>query len=220
MAASFSVHSRSDDLFAAGVAAAVLAVTVRGLLLDARTGHFIPADQALAWSTQLERPDPESLRRREATAAVVQRHVGMLLSDLGFSPLEEGPDPETRQEERWLVRAGTAFPHELVNVSVYSDGDESWLGVTFYGTPFEIEKLRREGLSGNIAGRSLFTYLFDVLERPFETILPKNIPVTEEFPSTSAARQLRKELEEAHRDVYSELRSSMKEDGEWWPGVP
>lgn len=214
-------HSRADDRFAAVVAAAALAQTTHGLLLDCASGRFVQAAEAGRWVREVAQvPSPESVARRSRITASVHEYIGSIVAELGYVALDRAFKTGGSSGSRWFARSGSVFRNELVEASVSSDQEESFLCISFYGTPFSLESLYTDGFSDRAAGWYLFQVLADVLGKPFEDILPRNIPVDEQFASSAAGRQLRRELEEADRSVFSRLRAELEAAGEWWPDNP
>jgi hypothetical protein len=62
----FRFSGRDSDLAAATAAAATLAAMTDGILFDSETGHFIAADQALAWARN-ERYEPVAIYRHRSS---------------------------------------------------------------------------------------------------------------------------------------------------------
>ena len=219
--ADFVTHSGHDERYAAIIAAASFAVAANGLLLDCNSGRFIPSKRAFRWARRVaEPPDPEQVSKRREIAKLALNHAWTILEPLGYSKLDRAPDKSDLRGSKWFVRRGSAFRNEMVEVSVAADADQSFLVVSFFGSPFPIEKLRRDGLSGNAAGRYLNQYHFYILERPYEAVLPQNILIDENFLESEEARRLTEEIREADEGVFEELRAGLEEDGHVWPEAP
>ena len=215
--AEFVTHSRHDDLFVATVAAASLAHSNRGLLLDCSLGKFVRYRNVLQWlKREAKPPSVEDLRHRDASRDVVHSWIGSVLREYGFETLSAAPGAEERQESKWFYRQGTQFTSELIEASVDSDLSQSWLCLTFFGSLLSLSELQEQGLTGNAGGWYLHQYYPDDCYSWPEPPLPQNIEVDEQFPQSREAPRLRKELSEAHQRLFEELykhSSLVKRDG-------
>lgn len=204
--AEFVTGSRHDDLFAAQVAAASLAHSHRGLLLDCSSRTFVGHHNVIPWlAKEVVPPDPEDLRRREATRAVVYAWMIEALDGFGFEALDTAPGIEDTPEAKWFYRKGEQFITELIKASVASDGSESWLCLTFLGSRNSLTELRRIGLIGNAGGIYLFQHYPDDCYSWPEPPLPQNIEVDEKFPESGEASRLRGELSTVHRELFKTM---------------
>lgn len=195
-AVEFVTHARVDDRFVAVVTAAALATACAGFLVESQSDEHVAGKRALAWAQRSAKPpDPEALSRRRRTALAVQSHMTSLLADLGYVgvlPLEAG-----RPGSAWFARPGRLTRDEIVEAQVVSDGDRSFLLITYFLALHPLEKIRSEGIGGNAAGVDHFYVLTDDLNRSAESVLPRVIPVDEGFPSSREAERLRQELHDA-----------------------
>lgn len=206
-AVDFCTHSRIDDRMAAVIAAATLAASTSGLLLDSG-GTFVEAAGAIAWAReQLSHLSPANRIDRRAVESSVHAFVDQIVAEHGYVPIAALP-PMNRRGDRWHARAGKRFKHELVVASVYFDGDESFLAITFFGTRHAPDKLRAKGVAGKVSGRNLSDYLYIEREETGnrgKKPLPKNIPAGELNASIAIGKQLRKEFAQADAAVWGTL---------------
>ena len=213
-AVSLVTHSREDDYFAAVVAAAALCHRSGGLLLDCTTGRFIASDACREWvRATAKAPSHAAIANRKAAGETVHLWIRSLLAELGYEELSRPPSPRSRPGDHWFARVGTTFPGELVEASIYADGEESFLGITFFATKVTLAKLKPASFMENAAG----FYLFQALEhagRSGEEVLPQNIPIDESFPTTATAEQLRRELREADAVAFQSLKKLLQDEGE------
>lgn len=201
----FVTHSSEDDWRAAVVASAVFAAAAKGTLLNCQTGRFVRSGDAPAWARSQAHDIPPGIpSRRARIRASVHEYVASVLTELAYAPCAAPPDMSS-PADRWYSRPGTRFTHELARVSVDFDGDWSFLRATFLGATEPLELILSAGVIGRAAGRDLFHYLVLVLGRPVESVLPRSIPVAEDFPESESAARFRAELREVHPGLFEDL---------------
>lgn len=212
-------HARVDDRFAAISAGAVLAAAVRGVLLDCESGQYVRGEEAVAWARVVAPPPmPGELQRRLEALSAATGAAEPIFSALGYSVLS--PPPEGAADtDRWFSRPGAHFRHELVEVSVYADGDESFLSVTFFGTPQPLERLQANGWAGLALGTYLWQVPLPSIESRGQTRLPQNIPVDSGFPTSQACRQLESELLAADAVVFQDLLEDIRRHPDRYPAA-
>jgi len=184
----FVTHSRTDDRYAAIVAAAALCRATSGLLYD---DDFVDTANVETWMTQhLRYHTPKTRPNYDAVSAAVLRVVDDIASSRGF--VSDGG-----KRERWYTRPGT---DERVLAEMAFDADESFLSIDFF--------------RGDDGGRNLSDYLFyRYSESPLRRllrfltrrpILPKNIEVDEDFADSPSAGILRRNFIEADATIWKE----------------
>lgn len=205
-AISFVTHSREDDLFLARIAAAACALSTHGRLLDTSSGRFFGSSEIKKW-VKSGAVAPANVGGRKQLAETVHDSIAELLRALSFERLI--PPPEDRGDERWYGRPGRHLPHEFVTASAYFDGDEALCSIDYFASRHDAAFLRQRGLSGNVAGTNLFDFQFSHLKRPFESLLPKNIPVDAAFKARTLP-QLDAELHHVDESVWSFLETQWR----------
>jgi hypothetical protein len=202
-AVSLILHSRSDDLFVASRFGAAMTLAARGQLMDMR-GDFLAPDQLTQFLARISAP--KNVAERKGIAEHVHAALGAAITLLGYSliePLERG--------DRWYYRKGSHFTSQFITSSAYFDGDESFCAVHFYGSPLTVAELRNGEMSGNVTGMNLFDYQWGQLDRPPESVLPKNILVDAEF-DTKTLPQVQRELAEVEPAIWSRLKELAEKD--------
>ena len=121
-------------------------------------------------------------------------------------------------DERVEVRVRACGLVEVSAVDREDHGLQFLLGLFFRDVV--VGRVRPDGEVCDSGLKALSEYLADVLARPPEAILPQNIPVSENFLESEEAERLVKEITEADKGVFQDLRTGLKEDSQWWPEVP
>ena len=212
-------HARVDDRFAAISAGAVLASAVCGALLDCETGQYVRGADAVAWAREVAPPAGlREIQRRTGAFSVAAAFVEPILLGLGYS-VTSPPPRDATDTDLWFSRAGAHFRHELVEVSVYADGDESFLSVTFFGTPQPLELLQANGWAGLALGTYLWQVPLPSIEGRRQERLPQNIPIDSAFPTSQAGLQLEGELIAADAVVFQDLLEDIRRHPDRYPAA-
>lgn len=102
-----------------------------------------------------------------------------------------------------FVRDGSHFPTEILRFTFFEDAQS--LMVTFIGSYLDTPRLCAEGLSGRSAGKNLFDYQFDFLEKSPREVLGKTISFDMPSEPSSLIDRLAVEIREVDSLVWSSL---------------
>lgn len=144
------------------------------------------------------------------SASSVLRLLKACLVSMGYSEIVALPDP-MRKKRYWFQRKGLKFESELLAVSHVKRSDGEFIDITFFGSPFTVDELRKIGLVRNVIASNLFYHLVGA-GHDASTLLPASIDVSSSSDTSKMSQQISTQVEVALTSVYDVLWEKWRDD--------